>query len=70
MNNLASATILAVDDVNTNLDILVNTLGNHYDLLVTTNGVGALQLASEDPPDLILLDVMMPGMDGFTVLQK
>lgn len=70
MNNLASATILAVDDVNTNLDILVNTLGNRYDLLVTTTGAGALQLAAEDPPDLILLDVMMPGMDGFTVLQK
>lgn len=69
MNTLVPGTILAVDDVTTNLDLLVTSIGKHYDLLIATNGFNALHLASQAKPDLILLDVMMPGMDGFAVLE-
>lgn len=63
-------TILAVDDTKVNLDILVGALGERYDLSVAMNGPSALALATDDPPDLILLDIMMPGMDGFEVLSR
>ncbi len=65
-----TGTVLVVDDVRLNLDILVNTLGDQYDLLVATNGSSALRLARQNAPDLILLDVMMPGIDGFAVLRE
>lgn len=65
-----TGTVLVVDDVRLNLDILVNTLGSRYDLLVAMNGASALRLARQNTPDLILLDVMMPGIDGFTVLRE
>lgn len=70
MKALSECTILAVDDVKMNLDLLVGALGDRYDLSVATNGATALKLVSETRPDLILLDIMMPGMDGFEVLQK
>ena len=69
MNNLPTCSILAVDDTKFNLDLLVETLGEQYDLSVAMNGKSALQLAATAPPDLILLDVMMPGMDGYEVLR-
>jgi putative two-component system response regulator len=70
MTNLPMYTILAVDDTKYNLDLLVDTLGDQYDLSVAMNGTTALQLVTETPPDLILLDIMMPGMDGFEVLRR
>jgi putative two-component system response regulator len=70
MKELSQCTILAVDDTRTNLDLLVSALDDHYDLSVAMNGGTALQLVAENPPDLILLDLMMPGMDGFEVLKR
>lgn len=62
-------TILIVDDTETNIDILVDLL-SAYDVAVATDGQSALEIASEDSPDLILLDIMMPKMDGYEVCQK
>jgi len=62
--------ILIVDDEKNNIDLLVNLLKNHYDLMVSRSGEKAIQLAlSSHPPDLILLDIIMPKMDGYEVCQ-
>lgn len=65
----ALRTILAVDDSPQNLALLSEILGGDYRVLVATSGEKALRVveAGEHPPDLILLDVMMPGMDGYQV---
>jgi phosphoserine phosphatase RsbU/P len=62
------STILVVDDSATNLQVLVRTLnpGGHR-ILAARDGRAALDIARKASPDLILLDVMMPGMDGFEV---
>lgn len=70
MKPLEECTILIVDDTKMNIDILVNAMGDRYDLSVAMNGPAALQLAKDEIPDLILLDIMMPGMDGFEVLEQ
>jgi putative two-component system response regulator len=62
--------ILAVDDAEPNLDILVETLGDEYDVAVAMDGETALDMAAETLPDLILLDIMMPGMDGYEVCDR
>jgi len=60
--------ILLVDDTPDNLTILSTLLKSHYQLKIAINGEKAIKIVqSENPPDLILLDVMMPGMDGFEV---
>jgi diguanylate cyclase (GGDEF)-like protein len=61
------STILIVDDMVTNIEILDGILSSEYDVLFATNGLDALKIAAEQVPDLILLDVMMPGMDGYQV---
>jgi putative two-component system response regulator len=64
-------TILAVDDTPENLDVLRATFGSEFRLKVATDGAKALQIAwSSSPPDIILLDVMMPDMDGFEVCRR
>jgi putative two-component system response regulator len=71
MASAGSATILIVDDSPENLGILTELLRPHYRVLAAQSGERCLQIAtSSNPPDLILLDVMMPVMDGFTVLAK
>lgn len=63
--------ILIVDDVPENIDILMEALKAEYKIVAATCGEKALQLAaSKNPPDLILLDIMMPGIDGYEVCQK
>ncbi|MBT3376007.1 MAG: hybrid sensor histidine kinase/response regulator [Lentisphaerae bacterium] len=64
------ATILIVDDTPENVDVLVGILRDAYRLKVATDGQSALELAAAAPPDLILLDIMMPGLDGFEVCQR
>ena len=63
------ATILAVDDTPTNLDILVDLLAG-YDVAVAIDGKSALALAEANPVDLILLDIMLPDIDGFAVCSQ
>ena len=70
MMELSHCRVLAVDDTKLNLDILVNSLGADYELAVALDGVTALKMVQASPPDLILLDIMMPGMNGYEVLAK
>jgi diguanylate cyclase (GGDEF)-like protein len=61
--------ILIVDDVHENLHALINVLRDDYAISAATGGERALELARRQPqPDLILLDIKMPGMDGYAVL--
>lgn len=63
-------TLLIVDDTETNMDILVELLGEKYDVVVALDGESALQAASENALDLILLDIMMPVMNGYEVCKR
>lgn len=62
--------ILAVDDSPENLDVLKSLLTPDYTVKAAINGMMALKIAGKSPPDAILLDVRMPGMDGFEVCRK
>ena len=62
--------ILAIDDTLANLLTLGMALASSFDLQVATSGAMGLVLALESPPDLILLDVMMPEMDGFETCRR
>lgn len=71
MNSENKAKILVVDDERMNLNILSDLLVDDYKVVLAKNGTQALERAwVENPPDIILLDVMMPEMDGYTVLHK
>ena len=70
-SNLSNYQILLVDDSAINLDTLLATLGDSYDLRIAIDGQSALDLISSGYlPDLILLDVMMPGLDGYDVCRR
>jgi PAS domain S-box-containing protein len=62
--------ILAIDDTPANLLTLGRALASEFDVQVATSGSMGLALAKESPPDLILLDVMMPGMDGYETCRQ
>jgi putative two-component system response regulator len=64
------ATLLAIDDEPFNLALLANVLKPHYRVLGARSGVLALALLEQEQPDLILLDVVMPDMDGLTFLVR
>jgi CheY-like chemotaxis protein len=68
-NTRNKKTILVVDDMPENIDVLAGILNSDYIVKAVTNGKMALQIASSNPPDLIFLDVMMPEMDGREVLK-
>ena len=63
-------TVLVVDDTPANLSLLSSLLRDHYRIKVANNGARALALAAEAPPDLVLLDIMMPQMDGYEVCRR
>jgi class 3 adenylate cyclase len=66
-----SATVLIVDDVPANVALLAHALGGSYRTRVATSGERALRLCASGPlPDLVLLDVMMPDLDGFEVCRR
>lgn len=56
-----------VDDKPANIEVLHQALAAHYRVLMATGGEQALALCRDDPPNLVLLDVVMPGMDGHEV---
>ncbi|MBF0462549.1 MAG: two-component system response regulator [Magnetococcales bacterium] len=62
--------ILVVDDMPVNLKVLVTILSHDYTVAIATSGQEALQIVADDPPDMILLDIMMPEMDGYEVLRR
>jgi putative two-component system response regulator len=59
-----------VDDAEGNIDVLLATLGDEFDVRVAMDGPGALELLEEETVDLVLLDIVMPGMDGHEVFRK
>jgi CheY-like chemotaxis protein len=61
--------VLVVDDMETNTVILESILTDEYNVLVADNGESAVKIVRESTPDLVLLDLYMPGMDGFEVLK-
>ena len=66
-----TARILVVDDILPNVKLLEAKLtAEYFDVLIARDGPSALKAAAEEAPDLILLDVMMPGMDGFEVCER
>jgi len=68
MSEVQKASILVVDDTPDNLKLMSGLLKEYYKVKIANSGKNALEIAqSEIPPDLILLDIMMPEMDGYTV---
>lgn len=70
MSDLGDRTILLVDDAKTNIDVLVQALKNDYKLGVAMDGPTAIDYTKTYMPDLILLDILMPDMDGFEVCRE
>lgn len=64
-------TVLVVDDIADNIDLLLEILKDDYKVKVALNGEDALEVVdSSDPPDIVLMDVMMPGMDGYEACRQ
>lgn len=71
INTDLKQSILIVDDIPTNIKVLGESLKADYQVRIATNGFKAIEIAmSKNPPDLILLDIMMPGMSGYEVCEK
>lgn len=64
------ATILVVDDSPENIEVLGGVLASHYEVRIAIDGNDALHQACTAPPDLLLLDIMMPGLDGYEVCRR
>lgn len=64
-------TILIVDDLPANIDVANNALQHHFKVKAATSGKAALKVIfSNDPPDLVLLDVVMPEQDGYSICRE
>src|SRR3954469_24611918 len=70
MKKLSDCRVLIVDDAKANLDILVEGLKSDHKLSLALDGEVALQIAARTPPDLVLLDVVMPGISGYEVCRR
>lgn len=70
MRDLSHCRVLIVDDTKNNIDVLVQGLSDLYKLNTAMDGKSAIESAMTDPPDLILLDIMMPGIDGYEVCRQ
>ena len=71
MNSNNQPVILVVDDIVTNIVLIQAFLrGRNYEVLSAQSGIQALQIASENHPDIVILDIMMPEMDGYEVLAR
>ncbi|WP_265584012.1 hybrid sensor histidine kinase/response regulator [Chitinimonas koreensis] len=67
---LKRSTVLIVDDVATNIEVIAEVLKDDYTIKVAISGKKALDLVAAKAPDIILLDIMMPEMDGFEVCRR
>ena len=66
-----SARVLVVDDIPVNVRLLEAKLSaEYYDVITANSGAEALEIIESEPPDIVLLDVMMPEMDGFEVCHR
>jgi two-component system cell cycle response regulator len=66
-----SARVLVVDDIEVNVRLLeAKLLSEYYDVMTASNGPDALEIVRRETPDIVLLDVMMPGMDGLEVCRR
>lgn len=70
MSDTKKYTIMVVDDIADNINVLSSLLRPFYKVKAATSGIKALSIANTSPPDLILLDVMMPEMDGYEVCRQ
>jgi phosphoserine phosphatase RsbU/P len=70
VKDLSESRILIVDDARTNVDVLVEALRGDYKLSVALDGTTALRSVEKSPPDLVLLDIVMPGLDGYQVCSE
>jgi sigma-B regulation protein RsbU (phosphoserine phosphatase) len=70
VKELSDCRVLIVDDVKTNVDILVQALGADYKLSVALGGYQALEAVGRSAPDLVLLDIVMPDLDGYEVCRR
>jgi len=69
--NVEESVILVVDDKPSNLDVLFNVFEKtEYDVLFASDGNTCLQIVEDEQPNLILLDVMMPDIDGFETCRR
>ncbi len=68
--DIKKQTVLIVDDMPSNIEILEGVLGTDYEVLFATSGKDALEIASAQNPDLILLDIVIPDMDGYEVCAR
>ena len=63
-------TILIIDDMEVNINTLMQLLEDKYDILASIDGLDGLEIVEEEKVDIILLDIMMPGLDGFEVCKR
>ena len=70
MKELSDCRVLIVDDVKANVDILVDALSSEYKLSVALGGRQAIDAIHRNPPDLILLDIVMPDVDGYEICRR
>jgi sigma-B regulation protein RsbU (phosphoserine phosphatase) len=70
MKDLSACRVLVVDDVKANVDVLVQALREDHKLSVALDGEAALRSVEKNPPDLVLLDIVMPGIDGYEVCRR
>ncbi len=70
VKELSECRVLIVDDVKANVDVLVEALRGEYKLSVALDGERALEAALKSAPDLVLLDIVMPGIDGYEVCRR
>jgi sigma-B regulation protein RsbU (phosphoserine phosphatase) len=70
VKDLSESRILIVDDAKTNIDILVQALRDEYKLSVALDGDAALRSIEKNAPDIVLLDIVMPGIDGYEVCRQ
>lgn len=70
MSYITNARILVVEDCAINIDIIIEAFEGQYEISIATDGADALEAIEHDIPDLILMDVLMPGMSGYEVCQR